>query len=73
MAAKNRGTPLRPLRTHFEPWDTILCFVSQWSQRIQVLPCIEKWIQFIPQSFLQEELKDQYKILIKEKAAKLHV
>lgn len=34
---------------------------------------IEKWIQFIPQSFLPEELKNQFKILIEEKAARLHL
>lgn len=34
---------------------------------------IEKWIQFIPLSFLPEELKNQYKLLIKEKAAKLNL
>jgi len=34
---------------------------------------IEKWIQFIAISFLPEELKDQYKLLIKEKAAKLNL
>jgi serine/threonine-protein kinase HipA len=34
---------------------------------------IEKWIQFIAISFLPVELKDQYKLLIKEKAAKLNL
>jgi serine/threonine-protein kinase HipA len=34
---------------------------------------IEKWLQFIPDSFVPEELKEQYKILITEKAAKLHL
>jgi serine/threonine-protein kinase HipA len=32
---------------------------------------IEKWMQFIPQSFLPDVLKDQYKTLINEKAARL--
>jgi len=34
---------------------------------------IKKWVQFIPQSFLPEELKVQYELLIKEKAAKLNL
>ena len=34
---------------------------------------IERWMQFIAQSFLPDELKDQYKLLIKEKAAKLNL
>ena len=34
---------------------------------------IEKWIQFIPESFLPDLLKDEYKTLIKERAARLHL
>src|SRR5690606_15739972 len=34
---------------------------------------IEKWMQFIPKSFLPDLLKDEYKTLIKERAARLHL
>jgi serine/threonine-protein kinase HipA len=34
---------------------------------------IDKWMQFIPKSFLPAELKDQYKVLIKEKAGKMNL
>lgn len=34
---------------------------------------IEKWLQFIEQSFLSDELKEQYKLLIREKTAKLNL